>query len=96
VRGRHTIDRVPETDKVPIATATDVERVFSQGRIILSHIRNGLSAQSVRALICLGGWSLAGLVRDEDIYATTKQAADETEEQELPDGWDSVRDVVPV
>ena len=79
-----------KTDKVLIATSTDVERVFSQGRIILSHIRNSLSAQSIRALICLGGWSLAGLVKDDDVYAATKEPADETEEQELPDGWDSV------
>jgi hypothetical protein len=34
------------------------------------------------------------MVRDEDIYAATKQPVDETEEQELPDGWDRVRDVV--
>ena len=63
--------------------ATDVEWVFSQGRIILTHVRNRLSSQSIRALICLGGWSLAGMVKDEDIYAVTKKAVDDTPEMEM-------------
>ena len=29
------------------ATSTDVERVFSQGRLLLSHIRNRLLSQSI-------------------------------------------------
>ncbi|KDR79571.1 hypothetical protein GALMADRAFT_47315, partial [Galerina marginata CBS 339.88] len=43
------------------ATSTDVERLFSRGRLILSHTRSRLSPQSTRALLCLGSWSLAGL-----------------------------------
>ncbi|KAJ7933627.1 hypothetical protein B0H13DRAFT_1592206, partial [Mycena leptocephala] len=35
------------------ATSVDVERVFSRGRLLLSHVWNRLSAQSTRALMCL-------------------------------------------
>ncbi|GLB43902.1 putative hAT family C-terminal dimerisation region [Lyophyllum shimeji] len=44
-------------------------RVFSRGRLILSHTRSRLSTLSTRALLCLGSWSLMGLVRDEDVTA---------------------------
>ncbi|KIP01061.1 hypothetical protein PHLGIDRAFT_38406, partial [Phlebiopsis gigantea 11061_1 CR5-6] len=39
------------------ATAVDVERFFSRGRILLSHIRNRLSATSTRALLLVGAWT---------------------------------------
>jgi hypothetical protein len=51
----------------PTATSVDVERVFSKGRLVLSHVRNGLSVQSTRALMCLGTWSKMGLVKDKDL-----------------------------
>lgn len=51
------------------ATSTDVERLFSRGRLILSHTRSRLATQSTRALLCLGSWSLAGLVKDSDVAA---------------------------
>ncbi|KAF8812018.1 hypothetical protein BYT27DRAFT_7014683, partial [Phlegmacium glaucopus] len=44
-----------------------VERVFSQGRLLLSHIRSRLSVQSTRALMCLGVWSILGYVKDSDV-----------------------------
>lgn len=44
------------------ATTVDVERVFSQGRLVLSHTRNRLSPKSMRALMCVGAWSRAGLL----------------------------------
>lgn len=47
----------------------NVERLFSRGRLILPHTRNRLSATSTCALLCLGSWSLLGLVRDEDVKA---------------------------
>jgi hypothetical protein len=37
-----------------IATSVNVERVFSQGRILLSHLRSRLSVESTRALMCVG------------------------------------------
>ncbi|KAF8232740.1 hypothetical protein L208DRAFT_1270698 [Tricholoma matsutake] len=44
-----------------LATSVDVKHVFSHGCLILSHVHSWLSAQSTRALICLGSWSLLGL-----------------------------------
>ena len=65
--------------------------MFSQGRVLLSHVRNGLASQSIRALMCLGSWSLLGLVKDKDILVVTCEAEIEDEEEELAEGWDSVR-----
>lgn len=72
------------------ATSTDVERVFSQGRLLLSHIRNRLLSQSIQALMCLGSWSQLGLVKDADIYAVTALAEVEGEEEDLADSWDII------
>jgi hypothetical protein len=66
-----------------------VERVFSQGRFLLSYVRNCLSAQSTRALLCLGEWSLRGLVKDKDVKLAAK-LPDVDEESELEDGWDKI------
>lgn len=57
---------------VILATSVDVERVFSKGRLILSYIRNRLSVESSRALLCLGAWSKLGLVSKDDIRDTAK------------------------
>ncbi|KIL71295.1 hypothetical protein M378DRAFT_64807, partial [Amanita muscaria Koide BX008] len=54
------------------ATSVDVERAFSQGRILLSHIRNRLSAESTRSLLCLGAWFKADLVQTNDIIVASK------------------------
>ncbi|SJL03663.1 uncharacterized protein ARMOST_16509 [Armillaria ostoyae] len=77
------------------ATSVDVERVFSRGRILLSHIRNRLSAQSTRALLCLGQWSLHGYVHDDDILAAAALPEVPDGEGEdgdflMPDGWDLI------
>ena len=49
------------------ATSVDVKCIFSSGRLLLSHVCSHLSTQSICALLCLGSWSLLGLVKDEDI-----------------------------
>jgi len=54
------------------ATSVDVERVFSKGRLVLSHVRNGLSVQSTRASLCLGAWSRMGLVKDKDVMQAAR------------------------
>lgn len=54
------------------ATSVNVERLFSRGRLVLSHTRSRLSVTSTRALLCLGSWSLLGMVRDEDVNAVAK------------------------
>ena len=72
------------------ATSTDVEHIFSQGRIILSHIRNCLSSQSTCTLLCLGNWSLLGYNKDKDITAVTALPEVPGDEEELEAGWDSL------
>jgi hypothetical protein len=61
------------------ATSVDVERLFSCGRLILLHTHSRLGVITVRALLCLGSWSLKGLVRDEDV--TSAALLDEIEGQ---------------
>jgi hypothetical protein len=72
------------------ATSTDVERVFSRGRILLSHIRNRLSAQSTRAIVCLGSWSLLGLIKDSDIFDVTKLPEEPTDPELEAEEWEAV------
>ena len=74
------------------ATSVAVERVFSRGRILLSHLRNRLSAQTVRALLCLGEWSRLNLIDDNDVRVATSVPEDESEEtmEEWGSGWDRI------
>ena len=76
----------------PLATSTDVERVFSKGRILLSHLRSRLSAQTTRALLCLGSWSICKLVHDHDIKAAAvlPEVEGNDSDYEMEDGWDSI------
>ena len=62
------------------ATSIDVERTFSQGRLLLSHVRSCLSVQSMQAFLCIGVWSLMGYVKDKDVKAAAV----------LPEDWDSL------
>jgi len=52
-----------------LATSVDIEQLFIHGWLVLSHTCSHLSVASTQALLCLGSWSLMGLVRDEDILA---------------------------
>ena len=58
------------------ATSVDVERLFSRGRLLLSHVRNRLSTHRTRALLCVGEWSRLGWVKDADILAGTEGETD--------------------
>ena len=73
-----------------LATSTDVERVFSKGRLFLSHVRNRLSVQSTRALMCLGAWSRLGYIKDEDVNMVTADADVIDQEDELDKDWDRI------
>ncbi len=75
-----------------VATSVDVERVFSKGRILLSHVRNRLSVQSTWALICLGTWSLIGYVKDVDVKAVTvlPDLREDENEEPLAEDWDLI------
>ena len=73
-----------------IATSVNVERVFSKGRLVLSHIRNRLTVASTRALMCLGAWSKLGLVRDADLLAAATLPEVKEDEEEFNVGWDYI------
>lgn len=60
--------------------------MFSQGRLILPHVRSKLSAQLIHALLCLGKWSLLNLVKDVDVLAKVNG----DEDIELDNGWDRI------
>lgn len=66
--------------------------MFSKGRILLSHVRNQLSVQSTRALMCLGAWSLMGYVKDSDLKAVTVLPDLKEGEEEIPlaKDWDLI------
>ncbi|KIK77424.1 hypothetical protein PAXRUDRAFT_166907 [Paxillus rubicundulus Ve08.2h10] len=54
------------------ATSVDIEWLFSRGRLLLTHVRSRFSVQSTRALLCLGHWSLLGLIKSEDVESMSK------------------------
>ena len=64
-----------------------VKRVFSKGHLIISHIRNCLSAQSTRALLCLGYWSKLGLIKNDDLKAATSLPDAKIDEEWSEDDW---------
>nr|VWO96208.1 Homeobox domain-containing protein [Ganoderma boninense] len=73
------------------ATSVDVERLFSRGRLVLSHVRNRLSAQTTCAILCVGAWSVLGLVKPEDARKVAELDDIEGDEDvELEDGWDRI------
>ncbi|PPQ97651.1 hypothetical protein CVT26_002435 [Gymnopilus dilepis] len=71
------------------ATTVGVERVFSQGRLVLPHVRNRLNFQTTRSLMCIGTWSLLGLVKYKDVKSVFGDDV-EGPEDELPTGWDAI------
>ena len=75
-----------------VATFVDVECVFSQGRIVLSHLQSRLSIQSTWALMCVGVRSTLGYVKDSDIKDAIMQPEIPVHEREGPlvEGWDSI------
>ena len=73
-----------------LATSVDVEWGFSRGRLLLTHVRNWLSSQVTRALLCLGSWSLRGYVNDSDLQVVALMADIEGEDEELEEGWDKI------
>ncbi|KAJ2971534.1 hypothetical protein NUW54_g12485 [Trametes sanguinea] len=54
------------------ATLVEVERTFSRGRLLLSHVRNRLTAESTRASICLAVWAQYGLVDTADMFQAAR------------------------
>jgi hypothetical protein len=79
-----------------LATSVDVERVFSRGRLILSHVRSRLAAQTTRSLLCVGTWSLLRLVKDDDAMVVAQLPDVEGDESdfEMEVGWDAIADAL--
>jgi hypothetical protein len=74
-----------------LATSVDVERVFSRGRLILSHTRSRLSAQTSRAIICLGCWSTLDMAKSATlarVFKNVREAELGEVETLFEDGWD--------
>ena len=73
------------------ATSVDVECIFSCGQLLLSHVRSWF-AQTTQAVLCLGAWSLMGMVKDEDVMKiAVLDDVEGEEEEEEEDGWDSIK-----
>ena len=72
------------------ASSVDMEHFFSRGRLLLSHVRNRLSIQSTRALLCLGAWSRIGLVKDDDVMEAARLPEVKGTEAELDEYWDKI------
>jgi hypothetical protein len=72
------------------ATSVDVERIFSRGQLILSHIRSQVLVQSTRALICVGSWSRLGLVKNEDVLSAAMLADIKEDSELLTPDWDAL------
>ncbi len=74
-------------------TSVDVECVFSRRHLLLPHVRNGLSAHSIRALLCLGEWSLLDLITDSDVEKVVEKLDELEGDEEVPleDGWDRIK-----
>ena len=70
-------------------TSVDVERLFSWGQLLLSHVCSRLSVKSTQVLLCLGTWSELQLVKDEDVKKVT-ELPDVAEDVELKNCWDSL------
>jgi hypothetical protein len=74
-----------------LATSVDVERVFSKGRILLSHLRARLSVQSTRALMCVGEWSRMGFVKDSDVRVAMTLSEVGDNKEKLTKDWDFIK-----
>ncbi|TFK82775.1 hATC-domain-containing protein, partial [Polyporus arcularius HHB13444] len=74
------------------ATSVNVERTFSRGRLLLLYVRNRLSAQTTRALMCLGNWSALDLIKDDDALAVAQleEVEGDASDYEMEEGWDDI------
>lgn len=80
------------TNKCTAATSVSVERVFSIGRLLLSHVRSRMSGQTTRALLCLKSWSEAGMVHPSDAkkVARLSEVEGDDTDYEMEEGWDRI------
>ena len=72
-----------------------VEHVFSHRHLLLSHVRNRLTAESAHAVLCLGDWSRHGFVKTSDVNKVSEMEeydseVDSDEEAKMLEGWDAI------
>lgn len=66
-----------------VASSVSVERTFSRGRILISHLRNQLRSNTIQALMCFGDWSRLDLFKPAELVAMLEEE-DHPEEQVEP------------
>lgn len=75
-----------------LVTSVDVERVFSEGCIILNHLQSSMRPPTFCVLICLRDWIAVGVINEKDICQAINGLPDmkegEVEDYEL--GWDHI------
>jgi hypothetical protein len=71
-------------------TSIDIERIFSKGCLLLSHICNQLTVDTTQVLLCLGTWSKLGFVNKEDLLAATLLPELKEGGKDVPDGFDLI------
>lgn len=54
---------------------------------MINHLRNGLSVESIRALLCLTDWHWKGLVKDSNVEAVMREDPSEDEDEDPEDVW---------
>ena len=70
-----------------LASSITVERVFSRGRLVISHVRNHLLAQSTHTLLCLGYWSKLDFIKMDDLKAAAFLPDAQKDEEWSDDDW---------
>lgn len=63
-----------------VASTVAVERSFSRGRILISHLRNRLRSDTIRALMCFGDWSRLDLFTPRELIDMLKDESDVIED----------------
>ncbi len=62
--------------------------------MLIQHQVDITSKRSVHvsaSLLCLGSWSLAGMVMDEDVMKVAVMKDVEGDDEEFKDGWDAIK-----
>ena len=62
--------------------------MFSKGRLVLSHVRNQLTVESTRALMCLNACSKLGLVNRDDVKMAVSQPEVQEGKGDIEDEFD--------
>ena len=70
-----------------LASSVAIKHVFSKGQLMMSHIHNQLSANTIWALLCLGAWTKAGYVEAANLKYAASQPDTKDDEDWLDAKW---------